>query len=76
MEKSKKQVSGLNAKNRGALSRRDFMARAGLVGAGVVIGPTLLAACTDRPKGIGIFAPVSIASARKTSRRTSRSSIC
>jgi aryl-alcohol dehydrogenase-like predicted oxidoreductase len=40
-------------KNRGAFSRRDFMARAGLVGAGVVIGPTLLAACTDRPKKIG-----------------------
>jgi aryl-alcohol dehydrogenase-like predicted oxidoreductase len=38
---------------RGAFSRRDFVARAGLVGAGVVIGPTLLAACADRPKTIG-----------------------
>jgi aryl-alcohol dehydrogenase-like predicted oxidoreductase len=32
------------------ISRRDLMARTGLLGAGMVLGPALLAACSDNPQ--------------------------
>ena len=34
------------------ISRRDLMARAALIGAGLAVGPPLLAACSDRPQEI------------------------
>ena len=42
MEK-KTQATDLNARERGALSRRDFVAKASLLGAGLAVGPSLWA---------------------------------
>lgn len=47
-----KQVSGSNAQDRRDLSRRDFLAKTALVGAGLAVGPLLLAACSDQSKEI------------------------
>jgi aryl-alcohol dehydrogenase-like predicted oxidoreductase len=51
MEKNK-QVSESNAQDRQALSRRDFLAKSTLLGAGLAVGPLLLTACSDQPKQI------------------------
>jgi len=48
MEK-KKQPTDLNAQDGGALSRRDFMVKASLLGAALAVGPSLWAACSDQP---------------------------
>ena len=49
MEKNKR-ATGSNAQDRRAFSRRDFLARTVLTGAGLAVGPLLLAACSDQPK--------------------------
>ena len=47
-----KQVTRTTARARRALSRRDFLANAALVGAGLAV-PPLLGGCADQPKNIG-----------------------
>jgi aryl-alcohol dehydrogenase-like predicted oxidoreductase len=51
MEKNK-QASESNAQDRQALSRRDFLAKSTLLGAGLAVGPLLLTACSAQPKQI------------------------
>ncbi len=51
MEK-KKQTTGPNTQDRQALSRRDFLAKTALIGAGLAVGPLLLSACSNQPKEI------------------------
>ncbi len=51
MEKNK-QTTGSNTQDRRALSRRDFLAGAALIGAGLAVGPLLGAASSDQPKEI------------------------
>ena len=48
MEKTK-QATGLNTQDRRALSRRDFVAHAVLIGAGLAVGPLSWAASSDQP---------------------------
>ena len=36
-----------------ALTRRDFMVKAGLIGAGLTVGPFLLTACSNQPREVG-----------------------
>lgn len=43
-----KQVHEPSRKGQRDMSRRDFVTKTGLVGAGLALGPLLLAACTDR----------------------------
>ena len=47
---NKKQATDLIARDRGSLSRRDFMAKASVLGTGLAIGPSLWAACSDQPR--------------------------
>jgi aryl-alcohol dehydrogenase-like predicted oxidoreductase len=47
-----KQATGSNAQDRQALSRRDFLAKTALIGAGLAVGPLLLAACSGQPHEI------------------------
>jgi aryl-alcohol dehydrogenase-like predicted oxidoreductase len=51
MEKNK-QATGSNTQDRRALSRRDFITKTALVGAGLAGGSLLCAACSDQPKEI------------------------
>ena len=51
MEKSK-QTTGSTTQDRRALSRRDFLATAALIGAGLAVAPVSWAAAADQPKGI------------------------
>jgi aryl-alcohol dehydrogenase-like predicted oxidoreductase len=51
MEKNK-QATESNTQDRRALSRRDFLAKNALLGAGLAVGPLLLVACSDQPKEI------------------------
>ena len=51
--KQRKKADGSNAQDGGALSRRDFVVRTGLAGAGVAIGSLLWSACSDRTEGTG-----------------------
>jgi len=51
MEKSK-QTTGSNTQDRRALSRRDFLANAALIGAGSVVAPWSWAAAADKPQEI------------------------
>jgi aryl-alcohol dehydrogenase-like predicted oxidoreductase len=46
--KKNNQVIGANAQARRALSRRDFLTKTALLGAGLAVGPLLLAACSDQ----------------------------
>jgi hypothetical protein len=47
-----KQATGSNIQDGRALSRRDFLAKTILIGAGLAVGPLLLAACSEQPKEI------------------------
>lgn len=47
-----KQATGSDTQDRRALSRRDFLAKTALIGAGVAVGPWLWSACSDRPQEI------------------------
>jgi aryl-alcohol dehydrogenase-like predicted oxidoreductase len=51
MEKSK-QTTGSTTQDRRALSRRDFLANAALIGAGLAVAPLSWAVAADQPKGI------------------------
>lgn len=51
MEKNN-QATESNAQDRPVLSRRDFLAKSALIGAGLAVGPLLLAACSEQPKEI------------------------
>jgi len=51
MEKNNR-ATGSNAQDRLALSRRDFLAKTALAGAGLAVGPLLLAACSHQPEEI------------------------
>jgi len=51
MEESK-QTTGSTTQDRRALSRRDFLANAALIGAGLAVAPLSWAAAADQPKGI------------------------
>ena len=48
--KTNKQASGSNTRDPRALSRRDFLGRTALIGAGLAVGPSLWAASSDQPK--------------------------
>jgi len=48
--KMNKQATGLNTQDRGAHSRRDFLANTALIGAGLAVGPSLWAASADQLK--------------------------
>ena len=50
--KTNKQASGSNTRDRRALSRRDFLGKTALIGAGLAVGPSLWAASSDQPKEI------------------------
>ena len=50
--KTNKQASGSNTRDPRALSRRDFLGRTALIGAGLAVGPSLWAASSDQPKEI------------------------
>jgi aryl-alcohol dehydrogenase-like predicted oxidoreductase len=50
--KTNKQPSGSNTRDRRALSRRDFLGKTALIGAGLAVGPSLWAASSDQPKEI------------------------
>src|SRR5688572_18868224 len=47
--KKNKQVSETNTRDQRALNRRDFVARSGLIGAGLAGGSLLWSACSDQP---------------------------
>jgi aryl-alcohol dehydrogenase-like predicted oxidoreductase len=47
-----KQATGSNPQDRRALSRRDFVANAALIGAGLAVGSLSLAACSDQSNEI------------------------
>lgn len=49
MEKNKRATSS-NTQARRALGRRDFLAKTALLGAGLAVGPLLLAACAEQPQ--------------------------
>ena len=49
--KKRRRTDGSNAQDGGAFSRRDFVVRTGLAGAGVAIGSLLWSACSDRTEG-------------------------
>jgi aryl-alcohol dehydrogenase-like predicted oxidoreductase len=51
MEKNKR-ATGSNAQDHRAFSRRDFLAKSALIGAGLAVGPLLLAACSDQPQEV------------------------
>jgi hypothetical protein len=46
----KKQISELDTKDIKGISRRDFVTKSSLIGAGLAIGPFWLNACSDKPK--------------------------
>ncbi|MEV0775177.1 aldo/keto reductase [Streptomyces sp. NPDC050428] len=46
--KNRKHATDPNNRDDGAFSRRKFMARSGFLGAGLVVAPTLLSACSDQ----------------------------
>ena len=48
--KTNKQPSGSNTRDRRALSRRDFLGKTALIGAGLAVGPSLWAASSDLRK--------------------------
>ena len=48
--KTNKRASGSNTRDRRALSRRDFLGKTALIGAGLAVGPSLWAASSDQPK--------------------------
>ena len=50
--KTKKQACGSNTRDPRALSRRDFLGKTALIGAGLAVGPSLWAASSDQPKEI------------------------
>jgi aryl-alcohol dehydrogenase-like predicted oxidoreductase len=50
--KTNKQIAGSNTRDRRALSRRDFLGKTALIGAGLAVGPSLWAASSDQPKEI------------------------
>ena len=50
--KTNKQASGSNTRDPRALSRRDFLAHAAVIGAGLAVGPLSWAASSDQPKEI------------------------
>ena len=50
--KTNKQASGSNTRDPRALSRRDFLGKTALIGAGLAVGPSLWAASSDQPKEI------------------------
>jgi hypothetical protein len=49
--KTNKQLTGSNSKDR-ALSRREFLAKTVLIGAGLAFGPSPSASSADQPKEI------------------------
>jgi len=51
MERNK-QATGSNPQDRQALSRRDFLAKAAVLGGGLAVGPLLWASCSNQPKEI------------------------
>ena len=50
--RTSKQASGLNTRDSRTLSRRDFLAHAAVIGAGLAVGPLSWAASSDQPKEI------------------------
>lgn len=48
--KKNNQATESNTQDRQALSRRDFLAKTAMLGAGLAVGPLLLAACANQPK--------------------------
>jgi Aldo/keto reductase family len=50
--KKNKQIAGSNTRDPRALSRRDFLGKTALIGAGLAVGPSLWAASSDQPKEI------------------------
>ena len=50
--RTNKQASGSNTRDPRALSRRDFLGKTALIGAGLAVGPLLWAASSDQPKEI------------------------
>jgi aryl-alcohol dehydrogenase-like predicted oxidoreductase len=50
--KANKQASGSNTQDPRALSRRDFLAKTAVIGAGLAVGPLSWAASSDQPKAI------------------------
>jgi aryl-alcohol dehydrogenase-like predicted oxidoreductase len=50
--KKNKQATGSNTQDRGALSRREFLANTAVIWAGLAVGPLLWAASSDQPKEI------------------------
>jgi hypothetical protein len=50
--KKKMQKSALTPGDVRGISRRDFVNKTALIGAGLAIGPLLLSACSDKPKVI------------------------
>ena len=47
---NREQLAASNTQRRSGLSRRDVLANAALVGAGIAIGPAWFAACADQSK--------------------------
>ncbi|MFB8440044.1 aldo/keto reductase [Streptomyces niveus] len=48
--KNRKYATDPNNRDDGAFSRRNFMARSGFLGAGLIVAPALLSACSDQPQ--------------------------
>ncbi|MFE4491851.1 aldo/keto reductase [Streptomyces niveus] len=48
--KNRKHATDPNNRDDGAFSRRNFMARSGFLGAGLIVAPALLSACSDQPQ--------------------------
>src|ERR1700674_5255728 len=48
--KRNRRPDGSNTRDGGAIRRRDFLANAALVGAGLAIGPSVWAASSDQPE--------------------------
>ncbi len=50
--KKNEQIAGSDIRDPRALSRRDFLGKTALIGAGLAVGPSLWAASSDQPKNI------------------------
>ena len=50
--KKNEQIAGSDIRDPRALSRRDFVGKTALIGAGLAVGPSLWAASSDQPKNI------------------------
>ena len=50
--KKNEQIAGSDTRDPRALSRRDFLGKTALIGAGLAVGPSLWAASSDQPKKI------------------------